>query len=358
MFFDEYNNFIVMSKEYLLDNTGERTLDMTLIGSNNPTRSGINENVYSGQLSNIISIASQDQKVYNAGSINYTARYIQRSYGNLQQSLYTDKTWIYKPSLLWEVSGSESTRSANSQQQQKYVLGAMPLNTSLSSAIPTVVNRQIVNNVFDLGENSYWITRYKGFFYANAEIIKYDAVQYNITGTGNVWISSNLEYQKYFAELPFNGKIYPTGIVRIYAEPYYETIDGILKLKNGPVVEHGRGQFGTPIVTHNAGLDPYWTSNNNVQGCQMKSQYLFTTEAQPSIPATELGAAGVNKAQAEKSQRTGIIKNFLSSGYSTETSTSFVKSSDSSTMQSSALVINGPDFGVAETSKRFCFLCL
>jgi hypothetical protein len=353
MFFDEYNNFVVMSKEYLLDNTGERTLDMTLVGSNNPVRTGINENVHTGQLSNIISIASQDQKVYNAGSINYTARYIQRTYGNLQQSLYTDKTWIYKPSLLWEVSGTESTKSANTQQQQKYVLGAMPLNTSISSEIPTVVNRQIVNNVFDLGENSYWITRYKGFFYANAEIIKYDAVEYSITGTGNVWISSNLEYQKYFAELPFNGKIYPTGLVRIYAEPYYETIDGILKLKNGPVVEHGRGQFGTPIVTHNAGLDPYWTSNNNVQGCQMKSQYLFTTEAEPSIPAIESGVAGLNTAQAAKSQRTGIIKNFLSSGYSTETSTSFVKSSDSSTMQSSALVINGPDFGVAETPRDF-----
>jgi hypothetical protein len=353
MFFDEYNNFIVMSKEYLLDNTGERNIDMTLIGSNNPFRDGINENVYSGELSNIISVASQDQKVYNAGSINYTARYIQRSYGSLQQSLYTDKTWIYKPSLLWEVSGTESTKSANAQQQQKYVLGAMPLNTNLTSAVPTVVNRQIVNNVFDLGENAYWITRYKGFFYANAEVIKYDAVEYNITGTGNVWISSNLEYQKYFSELPFNGKIYPTGLVRIYAEPYYETIDGILKLKNGPVVEHGRGQFGTPVVFHNAGLDSYWTSSSNVQGCQMKSQYLFTTEAQPSIPSTELGAAGVNKAQAEKSQRTGIIKNFLSSGYSTETNTSFLKSSDSSTMQSSALVINGPDFGVAETPRDF-----
>lgn len=353
MFFDEYNNFVVMSKEYLLDNTGERDLDMTLVGSNNSVQNGINENIYTGQLSNIISIASEDQKVYNAGSINYTARYIQRSYGSLQQSLYTDKTWIYKPSLLWEVSGTENTKSANSEQQQKYVLGAMPLNTTLSSDIPVVENRQITNNVFDLGENAYWITRYKGFFYANAEIIKYDAVEYNVTGTGNVWISSNLEYQKYFSELPFNGKIYPTGLVRIYAEPYYETIDGILKLKNGTVVEHGRGQFGTPIVSHNAGLDPYWTSNNNIQGCQMKSQYLFTTEADPTIPASEEGAAGINKPQAEKSQRTGIIKNFLSSGYSTETNTSFVKSSDSSTMQSSALVINGPDFGITETPRDF-----
>jgi hypothetical protein len=432
MFFDEYNNFVVMTKEYLLDSTGERSLDMTLVGSNNPVRSGVNENVYSGQLPNIISISSEDQKVYNAGSINYTARYIQRSYGNLQQALYTDRSYIYKPSLLWEVSGTESTRTANSQQQQKYVLGAMPLNTTLTASIPSVVNRQIVNNVFDLGENAYWITRYKGFFYANAEIIKYDAVEYSITGTGRVWISDNLEYQKYFSELPFNGKIYPTGLVRIYAQPYYETIDGILKLKNGPVVEHGRGQFGTPVVIHNAGLDSYWTNNNNVQGCNMKSQYLFSTsagdssevgiaysvgttfyspdvslvqvgqpitivsgtgtlstssqtvvtavnnvkipEAQyytftvnvapsvalatavislPKLPKVEIGSAGINKPLAQKSQRTGIIKNFLSSGYSTETNTNFTSTANSSTIQSSALVLNGPDFGVSEIPRDF-----
>jgi hypothetical protein len=44
------------------------------------------------------------------------------------------------------------------------------------------------------------------------------------------------------------------------------------------VAKHGRGQFGTPIVSHPAGLDPYWsdTSNNApVGGVEMDSSYLF-----------------------------------------------------------------------------------
>ena len=89
----------------------------------------------------------------------------------------------------------------------------------------------MTNNVIDLGENVYWITRNQGYFYSNGEVIRYDAVQYNVTGIGNVWISNNQEYQNYFAALPFNGKIYPTGLLRIYSVPYYEIVNGITKLK-------------------------------------------------------------------------------------------------------------------------------
>jgi hypothetical protein len=86
-----------------------------------------------------------------------------------------------------------------------------------------------------LGENIYWLTRYNGYLYSNGEIIRYDAAEFNVTGTGNVWISSNQEYQKYFASIPFNGKIYPTGLVRIFSTPYYETVDGTTRLQNGAV---------------------------------------------------------------------------------------------------------------------------
>jgi hypothetical protein len=107
-----------------------------------------------------------------------------------------DKTWVYKPVLLWEVVGSDSTKSVNGQvsTQSSYVLGAIPLNSSLSSSLPTVVNNVVTNNVMDLGEGVYWLTRNSGYFYANSEIIKYDAVQYNVGGVGNVWISSAQEY--------------------------------------------------------------------------------------------------------------------------------------------------------------------
>jgi len=354
MFFDEDNNFIVMSKNYLLDDTGERSVDMVLYGSQDSSKDGINRNLYPDKLSNIIEISSQDQKVLNAGTINYTSRYIQRSYGTLKQSQVIDKekTWIYKPVLLWEVSGTEATKSLNNEKQQKYVLGAMPLNNNLSVNVPTVVNGQVINNIIDFGENIYYITRFQGYFYANAEIIKYDAVQYSISGVGLVWISNNLEYQNYFSKISFNGKIYPTGLVRVYTKPYYETVDSILKLKNGPVVEHGRGQFGTPVVSHTAGLESTWTNDEYVQGCLMVSSLLYATTDE-DLPAVIDGIAGVSQSKAKQSQRNGIIKNFLSSAYQTETGISSLKTTQSGTVQSSALVVTGPSFTTSESPRDF-----
>ena len=418
MFFDEYNNFIVMSKNYMLPDLEDRASNMVLSGATNQSISGIVENSSSGTLPNIISIASQDKKVYNNGKINYTTRYIQRSYGSIRQAsmIDIDKTWIYKPALLWEVSGTDSTKTINevASKQGKYVLGAMPLNSDLTASAPSVVNRKIVNNVFDLGENVYWLTRYQGYFYSNGEVIRYDAAQFNVTlaiwypilsdginldeskpeivlpgrlaptsvidaldkkvangeiteaqkgeeiqawrvshrqGSSNVWITNNQEYQNFFRSLPFNGKIYPTGLVRIYTVPFYEEIEGITRLQNGAVYEHGRAQFGTTITSHTAGIDSYWSDNTYVRGCQMKTEYLFTTTLLEdiSLPATITGAAGVNNSKAQQTSRGGTIKNFMSSSYTTETPVNSTISPKTGTIQSSALVMNGPTFETTET---------
>ena len=355
MFFDEYNNFVVMTKEYILDESSERSLDTTIYGSS-----------VNGKLPNIIEISSQDKTVFNAGTVNFTSRQIQRTAGTIQQNQFVDRSYVYKPSLLWEVGSSEKTSSANAGDQSGYVLAALPLNTNISNAIPQVsVNNQIINNTFDVGENAYWISRFQGFFFANGEVIKYDAVEYNVTGIGNVWISSNLEYQDYFSKVPFNGKIYPTGLVRIFAEPFYETITGItitennqetnvpVRLKPGPVVSHGRGQFGTPIVSHKAGLDSHWTKDSSIQGCEMMSELLFTTNLSPTIPSTEFGIAGAATQTALRTQRNSIIRNFLSSKYNTETNVSSLKTASSAaTMQSSALVMTGPDFENTATPRN------
>jgi hypothetical protein len=357
MFFDEYNNFVVMSKNYLMPNIDDRATDIVLSGSNNQTNTGVVQNATSGTLPNIVSISSQDTKVYNNGKINYTTRYIQRTYPSIKLASMIDreKNWTYLPVLLWEVAGDDFTKTVNSsvQKQSNYVLGAMPLNANLSSALPTVVNNNIVNNIMDLGENIYWLTRYQGYFYANGEIIKYDAAEFNITGTGNVWITSNQEYQRYFANLPFNGKIYPTGLVRIYSVPYYETVNGVERLKPGPVYEHGRGQFGTTITDHYAGLNSYWSDNNYVRGCNMQSQYLFTTEIDPTLPSTTIGAAGVDLSIARSTTRNSIIKNFMATSYLSETEANTLKTVQSGTIQSSALVMNGPSFKTNENPLNF-----
>ncbi len=361
MFFDEYNNFVVMSKDYLMPTATQRQTDFVLSGSNNQTDSGVVENSSSGKLPNIIAIASQDKKIYNDGKINYTTRYIQRSYGSIRQSTMIDKekTWIYKPSLLWEVAGTENTKTINelASKQGSYVLGAMPLNSDLVGTAPVVVGNVLTNNIIDLGENVYWLTRYNGYLYSNGEVIRYDAAEFDITGTGKVWISSNQEYQKYFASIPFNGKIYPTGLVRIYATPNYETVDGITRLQNGAVVDHGRGQFGTQIVSHSAGINNYWTNNDNVRGLNMKSQYLFSTKLDAdlasTLPANTVGAAGVSNAVARQSTRNSIIKNFMATSYLSETEVNNLPSTQTGTIQSSALVFNGPSFKTTETPLNF-----
>jgi hypothetical protein len=268
-----------------------------------------------------------------------------------------EKTWIYKPSLLWEVAGTDSTKTINelASKQGSYVLGAMPLNSDINSSLPIVINGIVTNNIIDLGENIYWLTRYNGYLYSNGEVIRYDAAEFSITGVGNVWISSNQEYQKYFSSLPFNGKIYPTGLIRIYSTPYYETVDGITRLQNGPVLDHGRGQFGTQVVSHSSGINNYWTNNNYVRGVEMETEYLFTTtlDEDISLPETSLGNAGVSNTIAKQSTRNSIIKNFMATNYLTETDVNSLKSTQSGTIQSSALVFNGPSFKTTEKPLNF-----
>jgi len=363
MFFDEYNNFVVMSKDYLMPSEAQRSSDFVLSGSNNQLDTGVIENSSSGILPNILSIASEDKKVFNSGKINYTTRYIQRSYGSIRQGNSTDqdKTWIYKPALLWEVSGTEPTKTVNelASKQGSYVLGAMPINSDLTIDPPTVVDHVVTKNIVDFGENVYWLTRYQGYFYANGEIVKYDAAEFNITGTGNVWISNNQEYQKYFSSLPFNGKIYPTGLVRIYSIPYYETVDGISRIKNGPVMQHGRAQFGTTIAHHSAGLNQYWSNTDTatapVRGCVMSSEYLFDITGTNSTTSLSLapGIAGISSDVARKTTRNGIIKNLTALNYLTETAINNLKSTQSGTIQSSALVLTGPTFKTIENPLDF-----
>ena len=478
MFFDEYNDFVMMSKDYVLPSADNRETDIVLRGSADFYDDGILENrqgqiqnsvhANTPELANIIEISSQENEVFNDGVINYTERSIQKTYGKIKLANQVDdraKTWTYKPVDLWEVSGSENTKSINGEtgSQSGYYLSAIPLNSDLSAEVPKVENFEVINNIMDLGEGIYSIARYKGYFYSNGEVIRYDAVQFNIPGLtvegsqedisgNNVWISSNQQYQYYFSKIPFNGKIYPTGLVRIYSEPVFEDIgeEETTRLKNGPVAKHGRGQFGTDVVEHKAGLSSYWSNDKNVRGCEMKTEYLFenlddvdifqkkvsrdsvvvvrnsgstlfvsqediskvlvgqrvkinyfTTQSQISennslvvsvnnsnpssdglysfdvsnlefshsfnreevslitfLPITqesekdtvviaEPGPAGTNYALASQTTRNGIVRNFLSSTPKTEKEANQLYSTQTGTVQASALVMNGPSLATS-----------
>lgn len=376
MFFDEYNNFIMMSKDYIMPTAEQRPTTFALKGTNDLVQDKEikNKTLTGTKLSNIISVSVQPNNVYNDGVINYTTRHIQRSIGSLRQASLLDdeRFYTYKPVLLWEVSGTENTKSINNEvgTQSAYVLSAIPLNSNLSADVPVVKNNIVINNTFSLGEAAYWITRYNGYFYSQGEIIKYDAVQYNVTGFGNVWITSIEDYQNYFSKLPFNGKIYPTGLVRIYSEPKYFEQSGVVKLQNGEVVKHGRGQFGTTVVAHSAGISDYWKSDNNVKGCYMLSEYLFEKDlgdlevevtilpgaTQQEIDllqaAGKITDAGISSdALARTSSRSGIIKNFMSTSMVGEITTNTQQLPGS--IQSSALSLTGPNFTTKEKPRDF-----
>ena len=369
MFFDEYNNFIVMSKGFIMPSADERKTDLVLRGSKDFYDSGVLENkqgqlvnsvhVDSNELANIIEITSQQNSVFNDGSIQYSVRHIKKTYGSIQQAslLDRDKSWVYEPAELWSVSPEENIRSRNDQtaDQSSYVLSAIPLNSQLTDKVPSVVNHNVINNTMDLGEGIYWLSRHNGYFYASGEIIRFDAVQYSIPGLSeseyddgsNVWISNVQEYQRYFSKLPFGGKIYPTGLVRIYSEPNYVVIEGKTRLKDGPVAKHGRGQFGTKPVEHFSGLNPYWSDNRNVRGCKMESDYLFGSS--DFTGTTDLLAAGLSPNTASRTLRSGIIKNFLSGTYNSESDINRMLSTQTGTIQSSALVFTGASFLSTET---------
>ena len=295
MFFDEFNNFVLMSKGYILPTEEERPTDITLRGSKDFEIEGALRNKKTkNELANILDISFVDNQIFNGGSVNYTTRSIQRSYGSIRQASLVDsqKTWIYKPVLLWEVTGTETVRPQQDEvsTQSAYALTAIPLNSDLNTDLPVVENHRVVNNTIDFGDGVYWTARYDGYFFANGEIIRYDAIQFSIPGLSqieadspdadgdNVWISSASEYQAYFSKVPFNGKIFPTGLVRIYSEPHFEVVGGQTRLKNGVVAKHGRGQFGTEIVSHHASLPEYWSNPSNRRGVYMDFKYLFNQQ--------------------------------------------------------------------------------
>jgi hypothetical protein len=367
MFFDEENNFVMMSKGYILPTELERPAVMTLYGSKDSAKSGIVKNSRTQTaLANIIDLSYRSNDIFNDGVISYKTRYIQKTLGSLKQAsnISKNRSYVYAPSLLWEISGEDKPTTTNDvvSQAGSWSLGAAPLNSDLSAELPTVLNGVVINNTMDVGEGiSYFVSRYNGYVYANGEIIKYDAIQFSIPqiSTGdelfpqvenNVWITSLQEYHNYFSKLSFNGKIYPTGLIRIYSEPEYETVSGVRRLKSGAVAKHGRGQFGTEVTSHTAGAGSYWTDKNNLRGCSMNFEYLSSQNAPTS---TDTAAAGVNNSLAQKTLVSSVVKNFFATTFFEESNNPNRYSDSKENSQASALSLTGPSFTTVEKPNDF-----
>lgn len=332
IWFDERNDLCVATREWLMSQ--DRKLAGTLKSDNED-----------GSLPNIISLSSEEKRVSNTGSVNYTERYIQREYGELKQAYNTNqwKTWIYKPVLLWEAAPDTLLKDYNTTAKtgSSYTLSAIPLSEDLTADVPTVLGEEIINNTMEFGEGIAWLGHAQGYFYANGEIIRFDAMQFAVSGLGVVWIENNDEYQDYFARVPFNGKIYATGKVRIYAEANYNANGKPISIK-----AHGRGQFGTEVTSHTAGLNEYWKNNDNCFGLQMDSSYLFSADHIRKYPLSmNHPNITMNQSVRDKaagSTKTGIMKNFLADKYQTENENLRFNTTNRGTVQSSAFIFQGP----------------
>ena len=370
MFFDEYNNFVIMPKEYLMPDVSIRD-DNSAISERLTTLYGQKTDSI---VPNIEAIAGFETKILNDGQINYTTRYIQREVSKLEQASLSlsERTYGYKSSILWELGDQQETRTINQPTGNVgYALGAVPLATSLGSLVPFVENHQIVESVngqgvsvIDVGESAFWLPRFQGYLFANGEIIRYDAQQYQVDSTstdatnGLVWITNNNEYQKYFSKLKFNGKMILTGKLRIYTEPYYENASGSnfddleenVRYKNGPVRSHGRGQFGTNIVNHSAGLSSYWEDPNNKKSFRMDSENIFSTIPTEFLSVGSISASvsasayplGNDTASQGAFSITSKIANFMKQSSRSEGFSSYNQQDDTPAIQSSALILNGP----------------
>jgi len=354
MFFDEYNNFVIMPKEYLMPDVSIRDTDeaiserlINLYGQKEGTKNP-----------NIESITNYDTAIVNDGQINYTTRYIQREISKLEQAQLDlrDRTYSYKSSILWEAGQQDVIRTINQPVGKSgFALGAVALNTDLSNVVPYVENNEIKENIIDVGADSvYWLPRFQGYLYANSEIIRYDAQEYSVSGKGNVWITNNNEYQKYLSKLPFNGQMWLTGRLRIYVEPFYEELPGEDNLdlevgvtyKNGQVKSHGRGQFGTDVVYHHAGINAYWKDQAYRKSFRMDSKYLFSTTPTDLITYPFLGPTlsspiGEDLLSKGKSEITDKIANFMRKSVRAENNYSTANQTQA-TVQASALVMTGP----------------
>jgi len=354
MFFDEFNNFVVMSKNYIMPSTDERPINIELYGTKDFNDTGVLKNAATQSiLSNIMSISSENNEVFNDGKIVYSNKYIQKSYGTIKEAslLNNNQSYKHKPVLLWEVSGTEALRPTNEEvnTQSSYVLSAMPMNKALTNVPPSVSSGKIIDNTIDFGQSIYWLTRYEGYLYANGEIIKYKGVEHTVqssritgftatlatgtnnitltsgnifslsigqklveTGSGagqfgtapivtsidtknntftvtnnhltagnisfyveaqtsNVWIENINDYQKYFSQIGFNGKMFPTGRIKIYTEPIIDSNGNITG-----IAKHGRAQFGTTATNHTI-LDSsnHWLQDENKKAFEMQSSWMF-----------------------------------------------------------------------------------
>jgi hypothetical protein len=133
----------------------------------------------------------------------------------------------------------------------------------------------------------------------------------------NVWIESQNDYANYFSKVPFNGKIFPTGKVRIYAEPSFDANGNMTG-----IAKHGRMQFGTGVhgigemlpATHTVlNSTNEWVDGSKAKTFKMDSKWMFTGNHRYTQTKYVFASGSVTGAAGQKTitlgaGQTGIIQ--------------------------------------------------
>jgi len=234
MFFDEYNNFVVMPREHFgLDPV--YTLRGQDIGGR---RVNIEEppNVSVDMVADAeikYTVRQLARQQLGPNSLNSMAavnggRFIPGEYGSFLG---------YKQSQLWNAGEAEDVTT----------LSSGVLVSSLSNLIPSYnpQAREAYSNItMDFG---FWANNmpFEGMIRMNGEIIKYDAKQVALK-SGPVWVTSQQNYDELVGNIGLDQIGQLTGLLRIWTDVEADSA-GNLK-----IVRHGRGMYNTPITTHSA----------------------------------------------------------------------------------------------------------
>lgn len=295
MFFDEYNNFVVMPREHF-DDEPQYVL-----------RGGSNRD--DGKYANIESIDIEVTTIADA-EIKYTHRDIARGTLPLSEvgesgtrtSGEAGNITAYKPSGVWDVSKMEGA-----------TLSAGPLNSPLSASLPQYSPTSqdgVTNNTFDLGIYAEQFP-FKGMVSMNGEVIEFDAKEYMIGGR-QVWVNSQSHLTELVGRSSFSmadktgQMVFPTGKMRIVTE-LSQNDNGTISL-----TKHGRGMFGTPVQYHTA--EPVeWTQGASYKFTDVALDSLYGKVDKSEYTYGQFTDNGVAGAEAVNVTSTNYIYNSLHS---------------------------------------------
>lgn len=307
MFFDEYNNFVVMPREHF-GSDPVYTLRGQTIEGRRPNIEDIN-----GISIDMIADAEIEYTVRELARYPYGPNSLGLQHGGDEAGRFIageEGSFLgYKQSVLWNASDVTDISS----------LSSAVLNSPLSS-LPPQYDPSLPEPFSNIGiDVGYWANNmpFAGTVMMNGEIIKYDAQQVSIQGKP-YWATSQQHFDELISNTDlrlidgFDSSGLRTGLLRIWTDLEKDET-GTLK-----IIRHGRGMYGTPITNHEA--EPiYWTNAYSYRHADTALQTVFNENREDVLAKYKFAPRALTAAESSQStgtRSTNYIYNPMHSTYS------------------------------------------